>query len=324
MKIIALLPVKNETWILRFSLKNLSQCCDEIILLDDTSSDSLLEVTCEYPKVTVIPFYANEKHVNMSHRRNVLLAEGRKRHGTHFVCLDADEIFSSLFIENISKVVTHMIPGEKIFLPWILLNRKHGEFTYSKAYEENLKDFIFCDDTTGVFPDQALSEQRTPGPYTTARKIAFKDGAVFHFQNIPEKRNQFKQAWYRCNEFLEHTKSARRINLLYGFTKTLSYNSNTVVEDAFIEANKYLIHYDADYIFYLTKIKEMFKQQGVIFFEPLDIWYLEDLYTIFINEVGRPPKPEVFPSLVIAINTIKNKIKNAILLKYSLAKQKPQ
>jgi glycosyltransferase involved in cell wall biosynthesis len=112
MKIITLVPVKNEAWILRFSLKNFCSFSDEVIILDDGSEDESKEIMYEYKNVKIVPFKKKEAFVDMSLRRNILLEEGRKSGGTHFIFLDADEIFSENFTLNIRTHLQLMKKGE--------------------------------------------------------------------------------------------------------------------------------------------------------------------------------------------------------------------
>ncbi len=313
MKVITLVPVKNESWILNFSLKNFSMFSDEIIMLDDASEDNSVATASAYPKATVIPYKDDEPHVNMSKRRSALLEAGRKAGGTHFVCLDADETVSDALSRNLREELKSLSPGQKLLFPWILVNRSGEDFVYSKEYEDNYKDFAFYDDGKVGFIDRALSEERTPGSNDSAKKIGFEKGCVYHFQNIPLKRNQYKQAWYRCNELLEGVKSPRRINMIYDFTKDLSSKDAIPLKDLFIDENKKLINKEADYSLPLKRITNLFEEKGVLFFERLDIWYLEELRTTFIEKVGRPPKPDTYPGWLLYCNTIKNKVRNSLL-----------
>jgi glycosyltransferase involved in cell wall biosynthesis len=221
MKVISLLPVKNESWVLRFSLKNFSLFSDEILILDDGSQDQLLELVKEFPKVSVIPFSVKEKHVDMSLRRNTLLTEGRARGGTHFVCLDADEVFSQTSIFTLSEILPTLTRGETLLLPWIILAKDSENDTlyFDTKGKKKYKDFIFCDDKISVYEKKFLSESRTPGKDTLKKIVPFEKGCVLHFIYIAGKRTQLKQAWYRASELIEGTRSARKINATYAVTK---------------------------------------------------------------------------------------------------------
>ena len=313
MKIITLLPVKNESWILRFSLKNFSIFSDEIIILDDNSIDDLKIIAQEFPKVRIIPFSTTEKFVDMSLRRNILLSEGRLAGGTHFIFLDADEIISDTFSQNFRDSISNMNPGDTLYLPWIFVAQENEELCFDSKEKTNYKDFIFCDDKKSIYQKQFLSEARTPGDRKSKLYIPFEKGYVLHFQNLARKRNQLKQAWYRCNELIEGSRSAQRINATYDHTKKQTIRNRELLQDKFTITNFEKIDQNAGYDFYINQITNLFKQKNITFFESLDVWHISELRELFINKVGKCPKAKTFPVWLLFLNKIKNKIKNDIL-----------
>ena len=54
MKIIGLLPVKNEAWVLPHALASLSAFCDVVIVADQNSDDASREICRTFPKVVLI------------------------------------------------------------------------------------------------------------------------------------------------------------------------------------------------------------------------------------------------------------------------------
>ena len=60
----------------------------------------------------------------------------------------------------------------------------------------------------------------------------------------------------------------------------------------------------------LSEIIKLFDIYGVLFFEKLDIWFLNETMSIFVSRVGRKPKPQSPSELVLKINTLKNYLKN--------------
>lgn len=313
MKIITLLPVKNEEWVLPFSLKNFESFSDEIILLDDGSTDHTKETALLHPKVTVIPCPYQEKPVDMSKRRSLLLEEGRKRNGTHFIMLDADEIFSEKTFHILPEILKNMKPGETLLFPWLFVHAQENRFVYDRRQEKNLKDFVFCDDKKSIYSQKKLSEDRTPGNRKLMREVPFEKGCVFHLQNISRKRNKYKQAWYRCNELLEGKKGVKRINAVYGFTKDVHILNPAAVHDTFLEENKNLLNTETGHEWYLDEIRDMFKSKGVTFFEGLDIWNISALENAFIAETGKKPKPEFYPNWILLANKLKNYLKRKLL-----------
>ena len=58
-----------------------------------------------------------------------------------------------------------------------------------------------------------------------------------------------------------------------------------------------------------AEVLDMFKEKGILYFEPLDIWHIPQLRDLFVKEVGREPKPARIPDWLIYINDLKNKVK---------------
>lgn len=316
MKIITLVPVKNESWILEFTLRNFSLFSDEIIILDDSSTDDSVAIAQNFPKVTVVPFTSKEAHVDMSVRRNILLIEGRKREATHFICLDADESLSIKYIDLMKEHLRSLLPGDTIFLPWVTLFEKGKAFYFASLEKENYKNFIFCDDGKTMYPQQAISEARTP-PFHEGKKIStpYTEGCVFHFQYVAKERTRMKQVWYMCNELIEGKRSAKRINATYRHTKNIKSKYEEQTTDPFLAENNNLITTEISDAFHKEMIFSLFETHSVSFFEPLDIWHIDSLQQYFVEKVGRNPHHRTFPNWLLYINDIKNKTRNNIVLK---------
>lgn len=306
MKIITLLPVKNEDWILEKSLENFSKFSDLIIVLDDNSKDKSLEVANKFEKVKVVNFNSTEKVVNMSQRRNILLEEGRKEKGSHFVFLDADELLSENFINKKEEYLNKMNPGEKLLLPWINIEKINNDFYFKSSDKINFKDFIFCDDGQSKFESKFLSETRTPKSSGKEIQIDFENGYVWHLRKVAPYRDSLKQAWYMCNELIEGSRNAKRINATY------EYNHQKINKGALEQANIDLKKLDTSFSenIILSEILNLFNKKGILYFEALDIWNINKLAEQFKKETGRKPESKKYPSWILKINNLKNKIKN--------------
>lgn len=90
MKLIAILRIKNAILTIEECLTNLSQLCDEIVIVDNGSTDGTLAVYKRFPKIVKI---AQTRGFDESRDRNLVLALARRRRPDWLLWIDADEVF---------------------------------------------------------------------------------------------------------------------------------------------------------------------------------------------------------------------------------------
>lgn len=245
---------------------------DEIIVLEEGSTDNTKDILLRHG-VTKI----SKPFDGFGNLRKELLRAGRKRGGTHFVFLDADEVFTADLRDGFTKVLSGMKPGEKIHLRWLAMWK--SPFVYrddDSVWSNNFKDFIFCDDGTSDFDDTWIHEPRTPGKNTDANTVRLeKYGGVMHYQFVPWERFQVKQKYYRYIELIRNPRYYNEIIEKYSITKDDPDARLTPIKSSWIEG--YLLPRgleDADGGHYLDEIDRMAQQYGRDFFSILDkpIW----------------------------------------------------
>ena len=101
-KIIGLVPAHNEQNIITQCLQGLSLYTDAIVFLDDASDDNSFEIVESLKEsCNVVSIIRKTKwHREEPENHNKLLTEGRKLGGTHFIVIDADELFTANFLDN--------------------------------------------------------------------------------------------------------------------------------------------------------------------------------------------------------------------------------
>ncbi|MBC7767089.1 glycosyltransferase [Arenimonas sp.] len=310
MKIFALTPVKNEEWILPTYISSMRKIADEIIILDDNSTDNTALIL-KNAGVIVIQGDTSAK-VNMSKKRLALLKEGRKRGGTHFIWLDADESFDANFLKNGRKIISKLKPGRKITLPWITLWKTIDEERVDGVWKENFKDVIVHDITEYSFENRDLSEGRTQGPNTDVLHLSKDVGQILHFQFLNFDDASLKQAWYRCLELSQSKKSPQRINNMYSVSLDTGNVQTKKTLPTWFEGIALPSNESNKRKWYTDEILKMFNIHGISFFEPLDIWRIQELKDEFKKQMRRDPVAKTFPKWLIKLNTIKNKIKQCL------------
>lgn len=321
MKIVALLPFKNEELLLPTYLSSVTQIADEIIAIDDGSTDnsrSILEtagVTVYSAQDQAVADWLEEKAVSGWAEysiRQMLLYLGREQGGTHFVCLDADEALTANFIENAREWILKLSPGQKLSMQWLALWK--SPYCYrddASVWSNNYKDFIFCDDEKSGYDYAVFGVGRTPGSNSKKMliKVPLQQGAVLHFQFASWQRFQLKQAFYRCSELTKYPASLAAINQKYAITledpqaRTVSmpeeWLTGLQIPDGLAAAPALHQH--------LEEILMWFDQYGMEFFEPLQIWHVPELEQEFVTRIGRKPGQQqaVRPSEKMKIAFIK-------------------
>jgi glycosyltransferase involved in cell wall biosynthesis len=308
MKIIALMPVKNEAWILPSTYPQLRRFVDQVIVLDGGSTDG----THQYLKANgAIIFDQKDPAVKGSEWRQFLLDEGRARGGTHFIWLDADETFTSNFWPKLRDVLDNMRPGQALMMDWLCLWKSPFKLRFDNSVWTILpKDFVFCDDGLTNFQNVADHEPRTPVVHANQNLIRIERsaGAVLHFQFVPFLRFQTKQAYFRCRELVYWNRDPLKINESYQITLDKKNIHCINLPSSWISGIENLDHiYDMDGGWYRDLILSWFEEYGIDYFEKLDIWYIPEFLEMFKFQMGRDPiiqMPQINKtSLYIALKT---------------------
>jgi glycosyltransferase involved in cell wall biosynthesis len=302
MKIIATLAVKNEEWCLEHCLKSLS-FVDEIIAVDDDSTDSTLDILKKY-NCKIVSFNTKSKlYWREYETRTMLLEKARESLATHIISIDGDESCSELFIKNARDILLKLKPGQSLELEWLNLC---SEDTYKKP--EIFKSFVFCDDKVSTFTPGFIGISRVPIS-NEIRPLRISDGnLIFHYQFINREQYIYKQVWYMILDLLKGERSAKRINNMYRHAAEINCEE---IKDA-KKISKDLPIPNKNLIWQRDDVLQKIKENGILIFEPLNIWHIKELKDKFVKEVGRMPKIQKFPVWIIFINDIKNIIKNKL------------
>lgn len=284
MRIMALLPFRNEAHVLPSYLSTVVPLVEKIIAIDDGSTDNSANLM---RKAGADVYSWNEERMKFGWAelgiRQRLLELGREAGGTHFIVLDADETFTRPFIKVSSKVLQQLEPGQRILMQWLAMWKSVDHYRDdSSVWSNNYKDFIFRDDGQSNYPEIWMHTPRTPGRFANHDQdltLNPKYGAVMHFQFSNWDTFQIKQCWCRMSEYIKDPGSAQNINNKYKIT----LDGDAVVTplpDDWKEGVKFPeVSYQDDISSFwrLKEIENWFEVHGVEFFRKLEIWHVPQI-----------------------------------------------
>lgn len=98
---IGLMRVKNEQRFIERSVRSILPVCDEVLVMDDHSSDNTAEICAAIPGVRVFP--SPFTGLNEQRDKNWLL--DKARHASHVLMVDGDEVLTPESISVIKEVL---------------------------------------------------------------------------------------------------------------------------------------------------------------------------------------------------------------------------
>jgi glycosyltransferase involved in cell wall biosynthesis len=107
MKLVAIVRAKNSILVLEESMKKLSSLVDEIIVLDNGSTDGTLEMCEKFPKIVKIIRRDDTNNFHEGRDRNLMLEEARKRYPDWITLADPDEVFEKHLSRDIIDKYMH-------------------------------------------------------------------------------------------------------------------------------------------------------------------------------------------------------------------------
>ncbi len=267
MKIVGLVPFKNESKALCSCLKGLAPYVDATVCLDDNSTDDSceivrsLETVCRVEALLKAPSSVHCEGAN----RNHLLDKGRVLGGTHFVVVDVDEQLTATCMLNavFKEALASCAPGEGVALPWLHLWRSNTHFRSDACpWVDNWRTFAFADNGAS-YPNGTAHVQRTPA--TDSRCLKGPYGLI-HWAFYNWTNNVLKQRWYLM---LLRILDSHRLIERYKPAEDETGLQCTELPAGWMPTTSKASDYDPVKYWRLEEMRGWVRQYGLAYFEPL-------------------------------------------------------
>ncbi len=224
-KIVGLIQVRNEEQFLEQCLSALALYTDAIVILNDGSKDStgvIIEKLKEPLHIEHVITHQDSSWQVRDERynRNALLKAGREIGGTHFILIDADEMFTSLCKNNgwLRSQILALKPGQVMTFPMMNVWNSTDYYRDDKLcspYDDHWRAImcILCDDGACNYNDNdshgsgVIHISREPKNRICSERVktvAIKDinYGLVHFKCVNLNNIESKRVWYMCLEYI--------------------------------------------------------------------------------------------------------------------------
>lgn len=221
MKLIGLMPVRNEAWILGLSARVALSWVDEMVFLDHASTDAtgsiLARLAGEYPGRVHILTEPDGAWREMAHRQRTL-DTGRELGGTHFAIIDADEILTGDALGHVRGYVERLAPGQYLHTNMYAMWRSPYEYRNDASVWSRRRDLVlaFADRPDLCWSAQNGYDHHQRAPRGTFQCGVMASGGVMHMQFASWRRLVAKHDFYQMMERVKYpAKSIREIAHMY-------------------------------------------------------------------------------------------------------------
>lgn len=219
MKLIGCLPVKNEAWVIRLTIRVALKWCDHIIVLDNGSTDQtgqyLNELALANPGRLTI-FEQGGPVWNDMDNRQFLLNMARQAGATHIAIVDADEIVTSDIVGGIREAAEKLPDGIRLNMR---LRNLVGSVTAYRGdgYFHAWGDMVFKDHPKLHWTARKGYQFHHRKPFGLKKQFQRygPSGGVMHLSMVRHRAFLAKVAYYKMIERIRWNKTPDQINRQY-------------------------------------------------------------------------------------------------------------
>jgi hypothetical protein len=225
MNLVALMPVRNEDWILALSAAVALEWCDTLVLQLHACTDQsreIAEALFEQHGAERVRIIAELDGAwdEMTYRQH-LLSEARACKATHIAMIDADEVISANIANTIRLNIEHAPPDAIMMLPGFNL-RGGLEYHASGIWANRQFSTVFRDQPRlGWAGDRFHHREPMGAPLLRYGCYSPRNGGTLHYWGFDELRLRAKHALYKVTERIRYPqKPVRSIDLQYNMWRS--------------------------------------------------------------------------------------------------------
>jgi hypothetical protein len=229
MKLVGLMPVRNEDWCLGFTVRVALKWCDEVIVLDHASTDNTRAIIYEvlneqehgHCKALFWMHEDDPAWNEMAHRQK-MLDGARERGATHIAIIDADEFLTANLLPDIRSYVLLSAPGSLPELPGYNVREPGWQYHSNGVWGNRWFATAFQDSPVLNWSGDRFHHREPMGcNWNRWRPVNQGEGGVLHLWGASERRLRAKHALYRLTERLRWpSKPTQDIERLYSLATT--------------------------------------------------------------------------------------------------------
>jgi glycosyltransferase involved in cell wall biosynthesis len=202
-KIIAMYRIQNESRWIEKSLEETSKVCQEIVILDDCSTDNTVNICKKFPKVVDIYERKEPLPLDEVRDRNFLLKMALKRNPEYILALDGDEILMPNSKEILFEELQTLYPEANVlafqfFYVWDNPAQIRYDGLYGKTWQSRLLK-IDNNSSKLVFQNSIYSGNLHCGSipkYNIDSYLYRSNVKILHYGNYDSKMRQKKYSYY--------------------------------------------------------------------------------------------------------------------------------
>jgi hypothetical protein len=221
MMLTAIMPARNESWVLGLSARAALMYCDNLVILDHASEDETVAIVAalmeENPGRIHLISEPDPAWNEMNHRQR-LLEYARGLGATHIAPVDADEILAGDMLPTIRDHIQALKPGHFLSTKMRNLHRSIGEYRSDDSPFGSMAGTMlaFADSPHLSWAPKNGYQHHQRSPIGSKQGPMLPGSGIMHLQFASWRRLVAKHKAYRIREKLSYPeKSTAQIEEMY-------------------------------------------------------------------------------------------------------------